>query len=139
MPFISGAIALLRANNRLVGKAHDISIDVNLQTDVSEEVGKYHVNEIVYTAADVVRVSFTLERWAYDGLVARGLWPDASLDSNITNFPGITLEIQDKVSGAILHKVTGWKPTGKPISFRKGVKSVYQVSGVGIKETEGDK
>lgn len=139
MPPISGAIALLRANNRIVGKANDINIDPNLQTDVSEEVGKYHANEVIYTAADLVRVSFTIERWAYDGLVSRGLWPDTSLDSNITNFQGLTLEVQDKRSGVVLHKVTGWKPTGKPVSFRKGVKSVYQVSGVGIKEVEGDK
>lgn len=139
MPPISGAIGFLRFNNKRVAKVNDINLSVQLQTDVSEEVGKYHANEVVYTGVDLARLSMTIERWAYQSLVSQGIWPDTSLDSNITNHPGFTVEVQDKVSGAILHKVTGWKPTSKSVGFRKGVKSVYQLEGVGIKEVEGDK
>ena len=138
MPVITGAMILLRAENQIVGKANEIEFDVELESDVSEQVGSYHVDEVIYTGVTPPRVSFTIEREATKGLVKRGLWPDMTSDFNITNFKPLTLEIQDKASGAILHKVKGWKPTGKPIGFTKGRKSMYRVSGMGTRETEKD-
>lgn len=138
MSVITGAMALLRADNRIVGKVNNVNVRPRLQTDVSEEIGKYHINEVIYTSVDAVEVDFDIEREAQKGLVRQGLWPDTSNDFNIMNFQGLTLEVQDKSTGAILHKITGWKPTSKDITFTKGQKVMYRVSGLGIKEEEKD-
>lgn len=138
MSVITGAMALLRVNNRIIAKANNVSVRSRLQTDVSEEIGKYHANEILYISVDPVEVSFELERETRKGLVAQGLWPDTTSDFNITDFSGLTIEVQDKKTGAILHKVNGWKPTDKDVPFTKGQKSMYRVSGLGIRETEKD-
>lgn len=138
MTVITGAMALLRANNKLVGKVNNVNVRSRFQTDVSEEIGKYHINEVLYTSVDPVEVSFDIEREARKGLIAQGLWPDTSNDFNIANFEGLTLEVQDKQSGVILHKITGWKPTDKDVPFTKGQKSMYRVSGMGVREVEKD-
>lgn len=138
MPTIHGAITYLIADGKRVAKAGDIEIDGAMRIDTSNPVGTYGHQENFYTEVEPVRVSFTVERRISEGLVSRGLWPDISSDINVYNFKGIDLEVQDKLTGATLHRVKSFLPTNAPIGFVKGQKSMYRVSGQGLRSTEED-
>ncbi len=138
MGVVRGATTFLEIDNRIVGKANSLEFDPSLELDASESLGKYGADELIYVDMPPVPVSFTLEREAYNGLVAQGLYPDVSSDYNITSFKPLTIVARDKISGATMHKVNGFKPTRKPISFEKGRKSMYRVEGQGLMEVEKD-
>ena len=134
----TGSTIFLYIDDKIVGKANEVSVDARLDVEESHSLGKYGPDEICYSEMPAVPVSMVIERWSYDGLVARGLWPDVSSDFNIMNYKPVTVLVQSKKTGAMLHKVSGFRPTSKPISFRKGQKAVYQLDGVGLREMELD-
>lgn len=138
MGIIHGAIVYLIANGKRVAKANNIEVDQAMMVDSSNPVGNYHHEEIFYTGVELAQVSFDVERRAAQGLVALGLWPDQSSDSSIQNFKPILLEVQDKQTGEVLDRIKDFLPTRKPHSYPKGQKTMYRVSGQGLKVTEED-
>jgi hypothetical protein len=103
---------------------------------VSEPLGEYHATEKFYVGAGQVQLSFSLERVATQSLTQQGLWPKQASNADIASFQPLTIEIEDTLTGSTLHRVTNFLPTRCPITYRKGDKSVYRVSGVGIRQTD---
>lgn len=136
MAIMHGAIAIIRANSSRVAKATDIDLDVEMMIGVSEPLGEYHAVENFYTGAGQVQLSFTLERQATKSLTQQGLWPKQASNADIAAFAPLNIEIEDTLTGTILHRISSFLPTRCPITYRKGEKSVYRVSGVGIRQTD---
>lgn len=138
MGILHGAIVYLIADGKRIAKANNVEVDQSMQVDTSNPIGTYHHQEIFYTGVELAQVSFDMERRAAQGMVAVGLWPDSSNDLNIQNFKPITLEVQAKDTGETLHRIKDFLPTRKPLSFMKGQKAMYRVTGQGLKVTEED-
>lgn len=138
MSTTSGSRVYLEIDNKIIGKANNFEIDPSLVLDTSESLGKLGPDELMYVDRPPVGVSFTIERRPYEGMVAQGLWPDVSDDLSVHNFQGKTVVARDRVTGATLHKISGFKPTRKPIGFVKGQKSMYRIEGQALLEVERD-
>lgn len=132
---IHGAMAILWAGGRRVAKVTNVEVDAEMTAVRSDPIGKYHSEEIIYTAA-TASVSFDIERSVAASLTTQGLWPRQSSDFDIANFLPLTVEVHDNHNGAVLERVSGFMPTRRPVSFRKGDLSMYRVSGEAIRATD---